>query len=711
VLQAELDGQHIQLSLDMKGPLAREAKALGYATFRNGRLRYGIEAAPGIVRFADTHGLLVDPKLRDAAAKVAAEPDVDIVRGCIKVIHDKTRHLPNLTETVPIALHRDDKKSRNYWTAPLSESARIVDWADRLGLSVAESVREDARTRWLKELEAFNLSSAKSVDEIPVITGLTSTLQPIQVPPIVVLHKWRTLLCADVPGLGKSLETLAAARVQGAEAKRIVLVCPSGLTANWLAEMSTHFEFGTFTPWVAESRTPSPIPDDVDVVVIGWPILDAWVSTLLEWRPDFLGIDEGHYAKSGKIQTKKERQPTKNAEGKVEFVDAEVKVGGSARGSAILDLSKAVLATKGLITIITGTPMVNRPLELLPLLEILGIVTEVFGGSVSYKNHFCDPKEVAVSGGRGYRGTKIEYKGATNLRELNTRLRTSGHYIRRTKESWVEAGSLKKKFVDGAYFYDTDAKRRPKILHLSNEAMAEYNEARDRQARFFTDYAQEVTRANPRMKYGSSAMFKKVAAKGASELNRISELRLLAAKAKIPSVLQRAKGLIAAGEKVVIAAHHKEVVDAYADALGGLKIQGGMSPKRIEEQKFLFNTRPIEEFPAIILSAEACKAGHTLCLQEKMGAGPACRYMIFAEQIWVPGDEEQIQDRIWRFGQPREVFIENALLANTFDMDIYHVRENKRRNIQVAIDAAESAANDPEKFGAGQLAVKLLQGR
>jgi SWI/SNF-related matrix-associated actin-dependent regulator 1 of chromatin subfamily A len=711
VLQVELDGQHVLLTVDMRGPLAHEAKTLGFANFRDGRLRYGVEASPGIVRFADRYGLLVDPKLRAAAAKIAAEPDVDIFRGTIKVIHDKTKHLPNLTDTVPIAIHRDDKKSRNYWTAPLSESARITAWADQLGLRVSDAVRQDAQTRWIKELEAFNLSSSLTADEAPVITGLVSTLQPIQIPPIVMLHTSRKMLCADVPGLGKSLETLAAARVEDAESKRLVIVCPSGLTANWLAEMSTHFEPGTFTPWIAESRTPSDIPADVDVVVVGWAVLEAWVDTLSAWKPDYLAVDEGHYAKSGKIRTKTEKKPTKNKDGHVEFVATDVKVSGSARGSAIVELAKETLATKGLIMVLTGTPMVNRPLELLALIELLGI-ENVFGGSVSYKNHFCDPKEVRVSHGRGFNGTKIEYKGATNLRELNTRLRTSGFYMRRTKESWIEAGSLKKKYVDGAYFYDKTAKRRPKILRLSADAMAEYNEAKHRQTEFFSAYAQELMRGNARIQYGSQAMNRKIAAKGSSELNRIGELRQLAAKAKIPSVLARARGLIAEGEKVVIAAHHKDVVDAYAEALGGLKIQGGMSPKKIEEQKLLFNSRPIEEYPAIILSAEACKAGHTLCLQEQLGAGPACRHMIFAEQIWVPGDEEQIQDRIWRFGQPREVFIENALLEGTFDMDIYYIRENKRQNINVAIDAAEeTSTGDPEKSGAGHLALKLFQQR
>lgn len=711
MLQAELDGQHVLLTIDMRGPLAQEAKTLGFAHFRNGRLRFGVEASPGIVRFADANGLNVDPRLRAAATKVAAEPDVDIVRGTIQVIHDKTKHLPNLTETVPIAMHRDNKKSRNYWTAPLSESARITAWADKLGLQVSDAVRQDAQTRWIKELEAFNLSSALTADEAPAITGLVSTLQPIQIPPIVMLHKSRKILCADVPGLGKSLETLAAARVHGDESKRLVIVCPSGLTANWLAEMSTHFEPGTFNPWLAETRTPSAIPADVDVVVVGWAVLEAWVDTLSAWKPDYLAVDEGHYAKSGKLQTKKEEKATKNEDGGTVFVKTDVKVGGSARGSAIVELAKATLAIKGLVMVLTGTPMVNRPLELLALIELLGI-ENVFGGPVSYKNHFCDPKEVKVAHGRGFHGTTIEYKGATNLRELNTRLRTSGFYIRRTKESWVEAGSLKKKYVDGAYFYDQTAKRRPKILRLSPGEMAEYNEARDRQAQYFNDYAQDLMRGNSRIQYGSQAMYRKIAAKGSSELNRIGELRQLAAKAKIPSVLTRARGLIAQGEKVVIAAHHKDVVDAYADALGGLKIQGGMSPKRIEQQKLLFNSRPIEEYPAIVLSAEACKAGHTLCLQEQMGAGPACRYMLFAEQIWVPGDEEQIQDRIWRFGQPREVFIENALLADTFDMDIYHVRENKRQNINIAIDAAEeTSTGDPEKSGAGQLALKLLQQR
>lgn len=709
--QALLDGQHVVLNIDMRGPLGHEAKTLGYSTYRNGELRFGVESSPAIVSFADRNGVAVDPKLRVKATKVAAEPDVFIVRGGIQVTHDKAKHLPNLTDTVPIAVHRDNKKSRNYWTAPLSESARITAWADKLGLNVSDAVREDARTRWIKELEAFNLSSALTAAETPVVTGLVSTLQPIQVPPILMLHKSRIMLCADVPGLGKSLETLAAARVSGAESKRLVIVCPSGLTANWLAEMSTHFTFGTFTPWLAETRTPGDIPEDVDVVVIGWAVLDAWVDTLAQWKPDFLAVDEGHYAKSGKIQTKKEERATKNEDGQTVFIKTDVKVGGSSRASAVLEMAKATLALNGLIIVLTGTPMVNRPLELLALIELLGI-EDVFGGPVSFKNRFCGPKEVQVPHGRGFNGTTVEYKGATNLRELNTRLRTSGFYMRRTKESWVEAGLLKKKYVDGADFYDKSARRRPTTLRLSPAEMAEYNEARDRQAQYFTDFAQDLVRGNSRIQYGSQAMYRKIAAKGSSELNRIGELRQLAAKAKIPSVLARAQGLIARGEKVVIAAHHKDVVDAYADALGGLKIQGGMTPKRIEEQKLLFNSRPIEEFPAIILSAEACKAGHTLCLQEQMGAGPACRYMIFAEQIWVPGDEEQIQDRIWRFGQPREVFIENALLADTFDMDIYYVRENKRRNIDVAIDAAEEGVGgDPEKSGAGQLALKLFNQR
>lgn len=711
----ELDGQHVWLTLpqDSSG-LLTEAKALGYAHVRNGRIRFGVESAPQIIDFADRNGIDVTAAARKRAVKAASESDVTISRGVIHVRHDKAKRLPNLVEAVPIAMHRDSKKSHNYWSAPMSESAKIVAWADQHGLTVSNAVREDARTRWAQELAAFNLSSATSTDDHPTITGLTATLEPIQYPPIVALRRSRRLLLADVPGLGKSLESLASMRVEGEEAQRLVVVCPSNLTATLAEEMAEHFQPGTFSPLVAVGRDAQTIPDGVDAVIVGWAVLDAWAEELTAWKPDALIIDEGHFAKAGKQQIRTKKKPSRNAAGKVVYNRETEAVGGSIRATASTDLSAVVRRSGGMIMVLTGTPITNRPIELLALLEILGI-EEVFGGSVSFKMRYCGPAEVKIPLKGGGHRTTTEFKGATNLRELNTRLRSSGFYMRRTKREWVESGRLQMKYVDGAAFYEPQAPRRPVILRPPEHAMAEYHMAETRLADDFADFAQEIARTS-RVSMGSKVMKDKIAAKGAQDLTRIAELRVLAARIKMPVIMAKVDALVAEGEKVVIAAHHKEIVEAYAERYGGLKIQGGMPLAKVEEAKRIFNTTPVEESPVIVLSMEACKAGHTLCLQERHGVGKAARTMIFAEQGWVPGDVEQVQDRIWRFGQPREVFIHNVLVHGTVDMDIYQIREGKRASIDTAIDAAGGAsANKEERSGAGQLAVKLaataLQGR
>lgn len=703
--EVTLDGSHVWMTVP-EGSVAAEAKSLGYAHLRGGRLRYGVESAPQVVAFADKHGYQVDPRARTRAAEIQASPDVNIVGKVIHVLHDKSKHLPNLVDAIPTAVHRTSK-SHNYWSVPLPESAKVVAWADEHGLVVSAAVREDAGTRWMTELQAFNFSSAVESVEAPEISGLTSALEPIQIPPIVALQQTGKLLLADVPGLGKTLETLAAARIKGRERKRLVIICPSNLAPTWAAEMSKHFEGDCFSPLVATGREPKQIPEGVDTVVVGWAVIDAWEAELATWKPDGLIVDEGQYAKGGKKRTRVVDKPKRNARGQLVYAKEEQSLGGSARATGALDLAKAVRGRKDtMVVVTTGTPMVNRPLELLALLEILGI-DHVFGGPVAYKNRYCGPKEVEVPGRWG--GKKVEYKGATHLRELNTRLRSSGFYMRRTKEDWVASGRLKRKIVDGVFFYDRAARRRPVILNAPDHALIEYREAEQAQAEYFVGYAREVA-AKSGIGMQSQAMAAKVAAKGASELTRIGELRQIAARIKMPAIMSRVQDLIDAGEKVVIAAHHKDIVDAYADRFGGLKIQGGMSPAKVEEQKLLFNSTPVTEYPVIVLSVEACKAGHTLCLQEDFGVGPACANMIFAEQIWVAGDEEQVQDRIWRFGQPREVHIQNVLLAGTVDMVVYQVRENKRRNLDAAIDgigkAGESAA---ERSGAGQVAVGLFQ--
>lgn len=650
----------------------------------------------------------------------------------------KVRWAPRvgLPKVCPMALERPATKAEpRRWLCPLPDSPAIVKWAQTVGYSVDPEVARYAEALWALELHALALSSAASIPEHQrsAVTGLTATLLDTQwVAVHMAANAWtrqptaktrhRALLIADEPGLGKTIEALAALRIEGLESRRAVVLCPSDLTGNWEAEVLQHFEEGTFRPWVATGKTPTPIPDDVDVVVIGWAIIADWVDTLIDWKPDALVADEGHFAKSGKVQTKTETLMVRNEDGTVKrdsggnvvMEKVKKKVSGSTRADAGIRLGAAVAKAGGLAVALTGTPIVNRPVELVALLEMIGALAP-FGSQKAIKERFCDPQQ--VNRGRGQRPA-TSYEGASNLLELNTRLRASGHYLRRRKKLLVDQGLLQPKYINGVDFYDYRTPHRPWMVQVTPEEMQAYWDVESEHAEHFAQVALDLS-AELRAGITSKKVQEKVRATGARELSRIADLRKAAALVKAPHVIERVRGLNAQGERAVIAAHHREVVDLYADAFSGLKIQGGMGVRKIEAAKAAFNERPIEEHPVLVLSVEAGKMGHTLCKQEQFGVGPACAQMFSAEQVWVPGDESQFTDRIWRIGQPRPVHVTDTILPKSVDEQVYGTRQQKRRVVDEAVDAVTAAdrrraslvGDRAEKDGAGMVALNLALGR
>lgn len=677
--------------------------------------------------------------------------DVEFRNGLLR-LHTVAGDHVGFTQKFPLSRRRK-ASGTTIWEASTSDAPAVVAWAASKGLTVADDVRDYANALW--KAESRNLATATAISlgsqAAPAVVGLNATLLDTQAvlvaastqawfsPPGQDTLRHRAILLADDQGLGKTLTALASLRVKGHETTRTIVVCPTSLTENWRKEAADHFDDGTFTTWTATGKTPTGIPEDVDLVVIGWDILADWASTLIAWAPQAIIADEGHYAKSGKQRTRKETEPKRDQQGNIIYNDdgnaimvpvmiekkgpsgrpvlgkdgqpvMEQKVtvlSGSARADAVLDIGKAVSKNHGLIMPMTGTPIVNRPLEILALIEFCGI-EKLFVSGHAFKSRYCGPTTKQIRG-----RAVTSYQGATNLLELNTRLLTSGVYYRRTKKVLVDQGLLEKKYVDKAYVYDYSQKPTPWIIRLTPEERAEYEAIRDQTTTFFTTRAEEIA-AERRAGVNTKLVQQKVAAEGAKHLKVITELRQATAKLKVPYIIEQAQRLIDRGEKVVIVAHHRDIVSAYAEEFGGLRIQGDMGTKAIEEAKALFNGTPVGEHPAIVLSVEAGKTGHTLCKQALEGVGPACAYMIFAEQIWTPGDEAQAQDRIWRIGQDREVFISNALVGNSIDESIYAQRIKKRWVFNAAIDSIDQESMESarsEKSGAGELARQLVYGQ
>lgn len=102
-------------------------------------------------------------------------------------------------------------------------------------------------------------------------------------------------ILADEMGVGKSGQAAVACR---ALRQKTVIVCPNSVRGVWL---DPDPKFGELARWWPAAKIkgltgikPSPIDPNLDVVVIHYEILYAWVDSLITWGARTLVFDEGH---------------------------------------------------------------------------------------------------------------------------------------------------------------------------------------------------------------------------------------------------------------------------------------------------------------------------------------------------------------------------------------------------------------------------------
>ena len=206
--------------------------------------------------------------------------------------------------------------------------------------------------------------------------------------------------------------------------------------------------------------------------------------------------------------------------------------------------------------------------------------------------------------------------------------------------------------------------------------MAEYKKAEDDIVEYLVQRAKEIA-----LELGTSPASASVVARMKAEANehlvRISVLRRLSARAKMESVIEFIESHKEVGLKVVVAAHHREIVDELANKFGGLKIQGGMLVDDVELAKSRFQEETTEDAPVIVLSIQAAKTGHTLT---------ASQDVLFVELPWTPADVDQTYSRCHRLGQKGSVTATYLLCEGTVDEEIYNLITRKRGVVDAATD-------------------------
>jgi len=388
-----------------------------------------------------------------------------------------------------------------------------------------------------------------------------------------------TCMLSDSMGLGKTLQAIWY--MMEADTQRNLIVAPASVLYKW------QDEFAKWAEWEADviAKTKQPL-GNARVQVMSYDIMSRRAVELMDRNYDMIVADEFHRLKSGTAKRTMAFQ--------------------------MLTASKKLF--------LSGTPMLNRPVELFPVLNMINPVS--FGNYWSYVNRYCNAKKVQY-------GTRkfTDVNGASNIEELKHKLSTV--MLRRTKQDVLkELPELTRSVIQ---------------LDLSNKK----------------EYRQGVSDLRSSIKKGR-----------AEAVTKLTYLRQVTGLGKVDGTVELATDILDSNPegKLVVYAHHKSVVKKLVEAFkdyGVDTIVGDDSNVRRASVMKAFQNNSI---PRVLVISSAGGEGVDLFKADNV---------IIAELPWHNGALSQIEGRLHRIGQTLPVTSYIMVAKNTVDEHVLRLIERK----------------------------------
>lgn len=416
---------------------------------------------------------------------------------------------------------------------------------------------------------------------------------------------------ADEPGTGKTIQSIGTALAfeqMGINPWPCLIVCPDTLKENWRREVEEKFTHKRALILTNENKSTwhsSVRMGMAHFIIINyeslWSFFVVGTRNKKGTEPSLAEIDFDLRILLFKALIFDEAHRLRNNQNKMSKV------------------AKAICSKKEIIMLLTGTPIVNTPKDLMSLLSMMGRLNE-FGGYKYYLDRYCQ-------GGTG----------AGNLNELNGKLNKLC-FFRREKRDVLA---------------DLPDKMR-EVFTCDITTRAEYTAAKNDLGAFL--------RAN-----GSSEKEVKKSL-NAEIMVKIGVLKGISARGKLPEAIDHIQEVVDAGQKIVVFIHQKFMAEALLKAFpGAVSVRG--DDDKVARQSAVDSFQNNPDTLVIICSIKAAGVGITLTASSRL---------IFLELPWHPADVEQCEDRIHRIGQKNSAQISYFLGKNTIDEDIYKIIEKKR---------------------------------
>lgn len=426
-------------------------------------------------------------------------------------------------------------------------------------------------------------------------------------------------LLADDMGLGKSFQTLLYANELGKRARPTIVVCPAILKDSWEREAATHLGqraavlYGRKPP-----RGAARMLQRQSLIIINYDILIPQRGK--DWLELLLGLDPG-------LVVLDECQALQN------------------RDSKRTKACRALCQDVDRVVALSGTPLMSKPIEMWPTLNILR--PDIYNSYHSFGQRFCQPRRMPWG--------EWQYKGATNLDELHNELSTYC-MIRRRKDQVLK---------------DLPPKTRTVVpLELTNRR--EYDTA-------LNDFLYWLEK-----NYSSS---KARRAAKAERLVKAGYLKRLAAQLKYQYVVQWIEQFLQqTDEKLVAYGYHKKFLKPIHQHFKGCSVlvDGTTSVKQRKAALHKFaNNRSTRIFFGQLRAAG-------MGLNELKVASTWAAM----ELDWVPAIMLQAEDRLHRIGQQNAVMCYYLIAKDTIEEHLCKLLQEKQGTIEATLDGKEIADLD-----------------
>ncbi len=451
-----------------------------------------------------------------------------------------------------------------------------------------------------------------------------AALYPYQRAGVAWLRQRPRALLADDMGCGKTLQALMAVpRNTGT-----VVVCPAVVKGVWEAEAARWRPDLTVTVLRGLGSFRWPVPNEI--VVLNYELLPAHVIGAHRLRamdprfgPPPMGLtvigDEAHIVRNR---------------------DAR-------RTQRFRTLARAALKAGGNIWLLTGTPMLSRPLELYNVLSAAELETDAFGTWSNFVELFRLRRG-------GYMGKQLVCAGSPDPSVPRLLGRVC---LRRTRREVLP--QLPPKTEREIVVPDLD----DAVAKICDDAIALLREA----GIDLTDSTLSVDLTDSR-----------------EVMQRIAAARSALATAKIPALVALAETYEAASEPLIVFSAHRPPVDVFAEREGWATITGDTSAAR--------RTQIAEDFRAGKyrgLAATIPSAGVGLTLSG--GVANAC-HVAFCDLDWTPALNAQAADRVHRIGQTRGVLVTRLVADHVLDRHVTRLLVEKQALIAATMPTTEAAS-------------------